>query len=92
MQNLALAYGQSVDWTIKNHQYAGYNMGIQAFSDALDSAPGLTACDRLFSVLAALQVGSRTAVSFTQWRAAVQSGGVVQLRPGAVRIAGTDFF
>ena len=88
MGNLAAAYGQTIEWTIQNNQYLGYQQGWQLLNDALDSSVGSSACDHLYSAIAALQVGASLKIPYTQWRSA--SGREKQ--SGDVRIAGTDFF
>jgi hypothetical protein len=94
IQNLAMAYNQSIDWTIRTaNQYGGYKNGYQSFSDALDTEPDSTQCNHLFSILAALQVGPALNVNYNQWRASkVGNGRPRALRTGDFGIAGTDFF
>jgi hypothetical protein len=91
MFNLAKAYGQSVSWTIRNNQYRGYRKGYQWLMDALDASPFSNECEHVLTALAAIQVGKTLNVPFTQWRAAIQGRRLTRLRPGEIRIAGTDF-
>jgi hypothetical protein len=88
MANLAAAYQQTIEWTIQNNQYVGFNQGQNLVGDALGSPIGSSQCDHLYSAIAAISVAASLNAKFTQWRSATNR----TQGSNDVRIAGTDFF